>query len=138
MKKLTTLLILLATIATNLNATVRYVKMTGTTAANAAAATTWATACRDLQAVINISVNGDEIWVAAGTYKPNSIVSTNGSENPTLLNNRDYDFVLKQGVKIYGGLPSNAKCTTPPVQTLCIASLLKSQCSQMTNACKPT
>jgi len=83
MKRFLTMCILLLTVAAA-NATVRYVKTNGTTlAANAVNATSWGTACNDLQAVISASASGDEIWVAAGTYKPNSLVSTNGSANPT-------------------------------------------------------
>ena len=50
------------------SATIRYVK---TGSAGTAPYTSWATASNDLQAVINQSVAGNEIWVAAGTYKPN-------------------------------------------------------------------
>ena len=61
-------------------ATTRYVKTTGSTvsspinnfsnAANAINATSWESACSDLQAVINVSSAGDMIFVAAGIYKP--------------------------------------------------------------------
>jgi len=101
--KRTILLLALALVVVSTNATVRYVKIGGTTAANAAGATSWGTACADLQAVITTSSAGDQIWVAAGTYKPNSIVSTNGSANPTGTTSHDHAFVLKEGVKIYGG-----------------------------------
>ncbi len=48
---------------------------------------TWATAFKYLQDAINASVSGDEIWIKAGTYK----TQTAGT------------FVIKSGVKIYGG-----------------------------------
>ncbi len=51
----------------------------------------WADAFSDLQQALSTSNEGDEIWVAKGTYLP-----TNTSD-------RSIYFVLKQGVKIYGG-----------------------------------
>ncbi|CAG5071524.1 hypothetical protein DYBT9623_03524 [Dyadobacter sp. CECT 9623] len=48
----------------------------------------WATASDDLQAMIDGSESGDEVWVAGGTYNVPS--SSNG-------------FTLKEGVKVYGG-----------------------------------
>jgi hypothetical protein len=51
----------------------------------------WETAFRDLQDALAFAVFGDEIWVAAGTYFP--------SKN----SDRSTSFVLKSGVKIYGG-----------------------------------
>ncbi len=88
-KSLRTLIVVLffLLLGNNLQATIRYVKNGGTTAANAAAATSWAAACADLQAVINASTSGDEVWVAAGNYQPASGQS----------------FAMKEGVKIYGG-----------------------------------
>ena len=53
--------------------------------------TSWTDAFRNLQAAIAISSAGDEIWVAAGTYKP------------TATTTRTISFVLKQGVAVYGG-----------------------------------
>jgi hypothetical protein len=55
---------------------------------------TWAQAC-DLQTAISYAVAGDQIWVAAGTYKP------------TTSANRFATFQLKTGVSIYGGFPIN-------------------------------
>ena len=68
------------------------------------AATSWATACSDLQLIINNSSAGDTIWVAQGTYVP--IRSAN---NLTVirLNNRNNAFVLKSNVHIYGGFAGN-------------------------------
>ncbi|WPO82811.1 right-handed parallel beta-helix repeat-containing protein [Chryseobacterium sp. JJR-5R] len=85
-------------------AATRYVNLNNTS--GAAPYTSWSTAGNTIQAVINESVAGDEIWVTAGTYKPNSIPpgatpSNNGSL--TVLNDRDYTFFVKDGVKIYGG-----------------------------------
>ncbi|MCE7059733.1 right-handed parallel beta-helix repeat-containing protein, partial [Dyadobacter sp. CY343] len=47
----------------------------------------WGDASGDLQAMINASQTGEQIWVAAGTYGT-------GLEN---------GFVMKEGVRIYGG-----------------------------------
>ncbi|AZA84137.1 hypothetical protein C1637_16750 [Chryseobacterium lactis] len=87
-----------------LQATVRYVNLSNIT--GSAPYTSWATAGNDLQTVINESVAGDEIWIASGTYIPNSlplgaIGTTLGGA--TVLNSRDYTFFVKDGVKIFGG-----------------------------------
>ena len=50
----------------------------------------WNDAFTDLQLAIDAATqSGDEIWVAAGTYKPGT--------------NREDSFILKDGVTIYGG-----------------------------------
>ena len=51
----------------------------------------WANAC-DLQTALATAISGDEIWVAAGVYKP----TTNPAE-------REATFQLKEGVAAYGG-----------------------------------
>ncbi|RPI86649.1 MAG: hypothetical protein EHM40_23555, partial [Chloroflexi bacterium] len=51
----------------------------------------WTDAYRDLQSALAAASYGDEIWVAAGTYKP-----TAGTD-------RTVSFNLKNGVAIYGG-----------------------------------
>ena len=53
--------------------------------------TSWHNAYNKLQTAINNAKAGDEIWVAAGTYRP-----TNGTD-------RNISFVLKDGIKMYGG-----------------------------------
>ncbi len=50
----------------------------------------WDNAC-DLQTAISLAQEGDQIWVAAGTYKP------------TADTNRTATFQLKSSVAIYGG-----------------------------------
>ena len=53
--------------------------------------TSWADACPDLQTALGQAGRGDEIWVAAGTYKPDA----SGDRTAT--------FQLKSGVAVYGG-----------------------------------
>jgi hypothetical protein len=55
----------------------------------------WTHAFTDLQSAVAAAVAGDEIWVAAGTYKP-----TAGSE-------RGVSFQLASGVGVYGGFAAN-------------------------------
>ena len=67
---------------------IRYVKAGGN-----GDCSSWAQAC-ELQTAIYIAVPGDQIWVAAGTYKP------------TTSSNRSASFQMKSGVAIYGGFPA--------------------------------
>ena len=75
---------------------VRYVKPVATGLANGSS---WANASADLQAMINISSAGGEVWVAAGTYKPTHHAVT-GAIIPM---NRNNAFVLLPNVSVYGG-----------------------------------
>ncbi|RLJ34311.1 putative secreted protein (Por secretion system target) [Chryseobacterium sp. 7] len=61
--------------------------------------TSWSTASNDLQAVINSSQIGDEIWVASGTYFPTR--DPFGNTFPS--DSRDKTFYLKDGISVYGG-----------------------------------
>ncbi|WP_293300189.1 T9SS type A sorting domain-containing protein [Pedobacter sp. UBA4863] len=55
----------------------------------------------DLQAAVNASAKGDEIWIKAGTYTPSA-------KYPANQTNDIYNtFILKAGVKIYGGFSGN-------------------------------
>ncbi len=66
-----------------------YVKPAGN---DAAAGTSWNTAKQSLQAALTLAVNGDQIWVQAGVYKPQTVTSP---------------FILRSGVKLYGGFAGN-------------------------------
>lgn len=53
--------------------------------------TSWANAYTDLQSALSSAFINDDIWVAAGTYKP------------TQTNTRTISFVMKNGVDLFGG-----------------------------------
>jgi hypothetical protein len=53
--------------------------------------TSWPNAFTSLQSALAVATGGDQIWVAAGTYKP----STSGDRNAS--------FTLTNGVAMYGG-----------------------------------
>jgi hypothetical protein len=58
----------------------------------------WNDAHRELQSALATAVFGDEIWVAAGTYRPDYSV------NPGIhTQNRTSRFALVNGVALYGG-----------------------------------
>lgn len=73
------------------DAAVRYVKA----GAEGGDGNSWATAMGDLQAAIDASSAGDEIWVAAGTYKPVSLINSSVADSRS--------FIIKDGVSLYGG-----------------------------------
>ncbi|MHB9057097.1 MAG: choice-of-anchor Q domain-containing protein, partial [Paludibacteraceae bacterium] len=58
--------------------------------------TSWSNAYTSLQTALNAAVNGDQIWVAKGTYKPSYAYGLGGGS-------RYYHFEMKNGVSIYGG-----------------------------------
>lgn len=60
-------------------------------AAGANNGTSWANAYTDLQSALSIAFINDDIWVAAGTYKPTQTIS------------RTISFVMKNGVDVFGG-----------------------------------
>jgi hypothetical protein len=90
-------------------AQVRYVTQSGSGSKDGSS---WANASDDLQAMINTANAGDQIFVAAGIYKPartaDGWLSANGAANNTLADGaRDNAFVLNPGVKIYGGFSAS-------------------------------
>jgi hypothetical protein len=64
----------------------------------------WIDASGDLQMTINNSLPDDQIWVAAGTYKPKYRADNMSGAD---ANDRDNAFVLKKDVKIFGGFVGN-------------------------------
>ena len=91
---------------------IRYVKPAATGAGNGSS---WANASGNLQAMINTSAATDQVWVAAGTYKP------------TTTTDRTISFSMKTGVVIYGGFAGSetslsqrpaVNLTTPSSTTL--------------------
>ncbi len=85
--------------------TIRYVKQafSGGVSGNGSS---WASASFDLQAMINASVAGDEIWVAKGIYKPN-VLAPCGSSSPCPNADANKTFYLNKNIKIYGGFEGN-------------------------------
>ena len=81
--------------------TTRYVAPTSSGTADGSS---WTNASADLQAIINTSVSGDQVWVAAGTYKPNRKAT---ALTVIVANDRDNAFVLKENVKVYGHFAGN-------------------------------
>lgn len=59
---------------------------------------TWGRAMRHLSNALAVATSGDEIWVAAGAYRPDTSVAT-----PAGTNDRSLSFTMKNGVKILGG-----------------------------------
>ncbi|MGE6220952.1 T9SS type A sorting domain-containing protein [Nubsella zeaxanthinifaciens] len=93
MRKIYLLFLIVLGSLTTFAQTVRYVKPIATGAGDG---TSWADAAADLQTVINASSSGDQVWVAAGTYKPTIAPGSSTTD-------RDKTFLLKQGVSVYGG-----------------------------------
>src|SRR5690606_26176571 len=60
----------------------------------------WANASNDLQAMIDLANTdgGGQVWVSSGTYIPTALPGADTA--PTA---REYAFVLKKGVEVYGG-----------------------------------
>ncbi|NCY22048.1 hypothetical protein EBX31_08845, partial [bacterium] len=73
-----------------------YVKANATGANNG---TSWANAYTSLQSGIDaVSREGDQVWVAAGTYRPTAY-----TDSKVTTDARSKAFVLKGGAEIYGG-----------------------------------
>jgi len=64
---------------------------------------TWARACKKLRDAIAASCNGDELWVAQGTYYPDECTSATCTDN-----NRSETFTISNpAVALYGGFAGN-------------------------------
>jgi hypothetical protein len=74
---------------------IRYVK-----AGSTGDGSSWTNASGDLQAMINGSSEGDEVWVAAGTYVPNRQINNLNTITP---GNRNNAFVISGNIRVYGG-----------------------------------
>lgn len=96
--------------------TIRYVK--------AGAGTSWANASGNLQAMINASASGDQVWVAQGTYKPGGNANTN----------RNVSFSMKNGVAIYGGFAGNEGSLSQRVLANALATILSGDIGTPNNA----
>ena len=59
----------------------------------------WANAYTDLQDAISAASSGDEIWIAAGVYKPSVQIDLDG-DGP---DPREVTFQIPNGVMLYGG-----------------------------------
>ncbi|MGG7665193.1 right-handed parallel beta-helix repeat-containing protein [Dyadobacter sp. BHUBP1] len=76
-------------------------KFVRTTAAGNGDGSSWANASADLQMMINAAATGEAVYVAAGTYKPNSYpAGCSGCNTP-----QDYTFNMRD-IKLYGGFPN--------------------------------
>lgn len=92
MKKHTSLSLIFLILITQLNAKVVYVNENATGSNNG---TSWANAFNRLQNALAVCSPNDEVWIAAGTYKPKYTVS--GPQD------RLVSFVIPNLVRVYGG-----------------------------------
>lgn len=81
---------LVATASFTANAVTIYVTQDGT-----GDGSSWETAMGDLQTALDAATAGDQIWVAAGTYKPTTLIKSNKATSKA--------FMLVDGVSMYGG-----------------------------------
>ncbi|MBD2701847.1 putative Ig domain-containing protein [Spirosoma sp. BT702] len=85
---------------------IRYVR-----AGASGSGTSWANASGDVQAMIN-AVGVEQVWVAAGTYKPTATAV------------RNISFSMKNGVAIYGGFPASGNPTLAERQPTSYSTIL--------------
>ncbi|MCU0354265.1 MAG: T9SS type A sorting domain-containing protein [Cytophagales bacterium] len=91
------LCLVLLCICLPVRAAVIYVNASATGANNG---TSWVNAYTGLQSALAAAASGDEIWVAAGVYKPSVQVDVDGSGGSDA---REVTFRIPNGVKVYGG-----------------------------------
>lgn len=77
---------------------IRYVKENGSGTMDGSS---WENASADLQAMINASNAGDKVYVTAGTYY--AIRGNKVTDEHNLSDVRQYAFVMKSGVAVFGG-----------------------------------
>lgn len=108
------LLILLTWISTTSFAITRYFTPNGS---GNLSGTSWINSNRgdSLQSVINSSAVGDEVWVAAGTYR-----TTTGI-------NRTISFSMRNGVAIYGSFSGNETLLSQRITTNGLTSILSAE-----------
>lgn len=94
------LLCLFAVTEWSLGQKIFYVKENG-----AGDGSSWQNAIGDLQQAINLAADGDEIWVARGTYLPNRSIKT--PEKVADPYDRSASFVINKNIKLYGGFIGN-------------------------------
>lgn len=105
MKKLFPFIVLILFVSSQALAVIRYVKPI---ASGTGDGSSWANASGNLQAMINIaSPTMDELWVAAGTYFPTAYPSGCTTCGTASATNRNNTFLLKSGLRIYGGFAGN-------------------------------
>ena len=66
--------------------------------------TSWADACPELQTALSLAADGDQIWVASGTYTPDYDIDSGKHTG-----DRTATFQLISGVPIYGGFDGGEK-----------------------------
>ena len=91
----------MAVCAVTATARVYYVKVDGT-----GDGSTWEQATSSIQAAINAAQAGDEVWIAKGTYRPDSLINSTRPDCAT-----SHAFFLKDGVSLYGGFVGNETST---------------------------
>ena len=74
---------------------------------------TWAEAMTLQAALIASTVTGDQIWIAAGIYKPGTVLDADAPTNAE----REATFTIPEGVKLYGGLAGNEAADFNPATT---------------------
>src|SRR3569833_3154811 len=100
---LTILIIVLVSFECKSLAVIRYVNINNPSPGSG---TSWATAYNDFQLAMNAANFGDHIWVAQGTYKPNSPAG------------RSATFLLHGGAFIYAGFNGTETAETQRNPTL--------------------